>query len=163
MSRIERYGSRSWVWSIFHRCLPRPAYMIDLDYVECCRYCKQTLLLGEIAADVGQQSKPTTILYRLAKDAQAIGVLIYIKEDPIIEAVRAIKADWQQWPKLNEHQLAQLWFHLQCYAEPILRVQTIYPQRDTARIMTPTQFYQSIVQLHQSHVESCPVLARRRE
>ena len=76
MSRHERYGTRSLVYSKWHRFYLGDAEpMIDLDGIEYCteKGCSKPLILVETARDVGQANKPTTVLRELAK--QAGGVL----------------------------------------------------------------------------------------
>lgn len=68
MSRYERHGSRSLVFSKWHRLfLADDEPMIDLDGVEYCATCREPLVLIEVARDVGQSWKPTTVMERLAR------------------------------------------------------------------------------------------------
>ena len=78
MSRYERYGVRSLVYSKWHRFYLGDAEpMIDLDGVEYCaeRGCSKPLVLIETARDVGQASKATTVMRELAKQAGGIMAL----------------------------------------------------------------------------------------
>lgn len=79
MSRDERYGTRSMVYSKWHRLyLGSYEPMIDLDAVEYCpeRGCSKPLVLIETARDVGQQVKPTTVLRNLASDSQTLALCV---------------------------------------------------------------------------------------
>lgn len=86
MSRHERYGTRSLVYSKWHRFyLGDQEKMIDLDDVEYCHEpgCSKPLVLIEIARDIGQANKPTTVLRRLAEASStlALCVLYTVAED----------------------------------------------------------------------------------
>ena len=76
MSRQERYGTRDLTFSQWHRTLSDDATCIDLDLLEYCRRCRQPLAFLELARDVGQAFKPTTVLERLAKKAEVPAFLI---------------------------------------------------------------------------------------
>lgn len=79
MSRYERYGTRSLVYSKWHRFfLGDQEPMIDLDGVEYCmeRGCFKPLALVETARDVGQAMKPTTVLRRLAERSQVLALCV---------------------------------------------------------------------------------------
>lgn len=163
MPRIEEFGTRSWAWSVFHRSMPKPAYMIDMDYIESCQYCKETLIIGELARDVGQHFKPTTILQKLAKKANVVGLLIFLKEEPIISAVKLIKPDVQEGetPKLTKLQLEALWRYLGESQTPVLRVSQVYPTRGTEKALTARQFYEFLCEIHAKHESECPVALKR--
>ena len=82
MSRHERYGTRSLVYSKWHRFfLGDREPMIDLDAVEYCnqRGCNVPLVLVETARDVGQQVKPTTVLKRLAERSATLAICVLYK------------------------------------------------------------------------------------
>lgn len=79
MSRYERYGTRSLVYSKWHRFyLGDTEPMIDLDGVEYCseRGCSKPLVLIETARDVGQKNKPTTVLRRLAESSGVLAICV---------------------------------------------------------------------------------------
>lgn len=79
MSRYERYGTRSLVYSKWHRFyLGDHEPMIDLDGVEYCaeRGCFKPLALIETARDVGQPSKSTTVLRRLAEQSGVLALCV---------------------------------------------------------------------------------------
>jgi len=63
----ERYNTRDLCFSNWHRYqLNEFLKATDLDFVEWCHRCYSPLALIEIAKDVGQKSKFTTALRRLA-------------------------------------------------------------------------------------------------
>lgn len=82
MSRYERYGNRSLVYSKWHRFFMDDSEpMIDLDAIEYCaqRGCNKTLALIETARDIGQANKPTTVLRRLAESSQVLALCVLYK------------------------------------------------------------------------------------
>ena len=84
MSREERYGTRDLTYSRWHRALPDDDLtMIDLDILEYCRRCAAPLLLGELAQDVGQGFKATTVLKALTAEMRngVKAYLIFYKPD----------------------------------------------------------------------------------
>jgi hypothetical protein len=79
VSRDERYGTRSLVYSHWHRFfMGHGEPMIDLDAVEYCaeRACSKPLVLIETALDVGQMNKPTTVLQRLCEQSGVMGICV---------------------------------------------------------------------------------------
>ena len=89
MSRLERYDTRDRVFSHWHRrALPDFVTAIDIDFLEYCHRCRETLALIELAQDVGQSFKPTPVLERLARRANVPAYLIFyrIDGDSVIEA-----------------------------------------------------------------------------
>lgn len=79
MSRYERHGSRSLVYSKWHRFyLGDQEPMIDLDGVEYCmeRGCFKPLALIETARDIGQPQKATTVLRRLAEQSGVLALCV---------------------------------------------------------------------------------------
>lgn len=163
MSRTERTGIRSWAWSVFHRSMPKPAYMIDMDYLECCQYCKETIMIGELARDIGQQFKPTTILQKLAQNTHVVGLLIFLDEDAIIAAVKSITGNLskESTPILTKSQLQALWRYLTESEVPILRIRQVYPSNNSEQNLTARQFYKFICETHQAHEHECPVALRQ--
>lgn len=91
MTLHERWGTRDLTYSRWHRpdsirrFLPdydaRRLDMIDLDAVEVCHDCRQPLMLLELARDVGQAYKATTILRELALRADVPAALVYYLVD----------------------------------------------------------------------------------
>jgi hypothetical protein len=157
MPRLEISGSRSWAWSVFHRCLPRPACMIDLDYVECCRYCHTPLIVAELARDMGQNDKPSSIVRNLAHRASIVGLLIYYQEEAIISAVReTLGYQPESFPILDYEGLNRLYRYLIAENKPIMRVRRVYPPNGNERQMTTRQFFNEIYEIHKKHEAKCP-------
>jgi len=76
--------------------------MIDIDALEYCYYCGKLLALFETARDVGQKHKPTTVLCRLAVQANIPAFLIlYKKENDSIGNCRIQRI----WPDKTEMKL----------------------------------------------------------
>jgi hypothetical protein len=156
MPRLEIYGSRSWAWSVFHRCLPRPACMIDLDYVECCRYCHSPLIVAELARDKGQDDKATSIVRNLAQKANIIGLLIYYREEAIVGAVTdTLGYQPESFPILDNEGLNRLYQCLVAGDKPILRVRRVYPPNGNERQMTTREFFNEIYEIHKRHEARC--------
>lgn len=164
MPRIERGFSRNWGWSVFHRCMPPPAYMIDVDTLECCRYCKEPIFLAEVARDVGQTFKATTIIYNLAKKANITALLIFYKDEIINEHLRRVASEselipkdnsYKNVPSLSENQLQILWNNLQADNRPLFRTRQIYPQI-TEYNFNAQGLYAFISKLHREHELVCP-------
>lgn len=154
MSRTERFSNRDWAWSVFHRSIPHPARMIDLDYIEYCNICSKPIVLGEVARDVGQNNKATTVLKRLCCDADAVGIRIFYKREPILQAVSMTLHEPapNEMPSLDKDQLAEVWNFLSTNQQPILRIKLIYPEnKHTERQMTAKQFQEQIYRLHAEH------------
>ena len=163
MPRVELGFSRNWGWSVFHRCMPPPAYMIDVDTLECCRYCKEPLFLAEVARDVGQAFKATTIIYNLAKKANIAAFLIFYKDEIINEHLKRVASESELIPKdssyrnvpaLSENQLQILWDNLRSDNRPIFRVRKIYPQLSGYNF-TAQELYDFISELHCKHESVC--------
>lgn len=89
MSRYERYGTRSLVYSNWHRFyLGDHEPMIDLDGIEYCaeKGCGMPLVLIETARDVGQRIKATTVLKKLAEASRVTAIcVLYTVADGIDE------------------------------------------------------------------------------
>ena len=96
MSQEERYGDRDQSYSAWHRRKSTARYvgldgahllaMIDLDacpYIEYHDSTKEPLALIEVAMDVGQSNKPSTVTKNLAKRSglPALVVLYRLSED----------------------------------------------------------------------------------
>jgi hypothetical protein len=85
MSREERFGTRDLTYSSWHR-RAEPSNRnvltyIDLDAIEYCHRCREPLALLELARDVGQTFKPTTVLKALAERADVPAYLVFYKPD----------------------------------------------------------------------------------
>lgn len=110
MSSVERHGTRDLTYSAWHRAAnvarflgPQRAHQltyIDLDAIEYCAKCREPLLLGELARDVGQAFKATRVLRRLAKRANRPAVLVFYRvgDTGDIERfrVRMVYPDYEQ-------------------------------------------------------------------
>lgn len=79
MTREERYGTRDLQFSGWHRGIEGDLDWIDLDYCGYCHQCKRPLFLMELAQDVGQQFKPTTVTRNLARMASLPAFLVFYK------------------------------------------------------------------------------------
>lgn len=90
MSRQERYGTRDLAFSAWHRLIPRDDFTwIDIDHFAYCDKCKDPIYVAELALDVGQEFKPTTITKRIAVKLAIPGILIlYTVEDEAITSFR---------------------------------------------------------------------------
>lgn len=79
MSRYERFGTRSLVYSKWHRFYMNNAEpMIDLDAIEYCGMsrCSKPLVLIETAVDIGQANKPTTVLQSLSQESGILALCV---------------------------------------------------------------------------------------
>jgi len=81
MSMEERYGTRDLAYSAWHRILDPSLHYIDLDAIEYCAQCKEPLALFELAQDVGQGWKATTVLRKLARKARLPAYLVFWKKE----------------------------------------------------------------------------------
>lgn len=122
MSEQERYGTRDQTFSRWHRypTLPRWCKAIDLDFLEFCAFCKRPLALIELAQDVGQETKPTTVLQQLS---QMSGVpaycILYTGEEPdviIAARIRRVEPNPTDFEEIDEDELkARITkFHTRC-------------------------------------------------
>lgn len=67
-------------FSRWHRAtLGDNAGMIDIDYVDYCDKCGETLLLTEITHQSASITKPTTVIRKLALRARVPGWLVYVE------------------------------------------------------------------------------------
>jgi len=82
MSRRERYGTRDLAFSRWHRAIPRDDLTwIDIDHCAYCDDCKEPLYLMELARDVGQAFKATTVTRRLAQRLAIPALLVLYSAD----------------------------------------------------------------------------------
>src|SRR4051812_34138806 len=63
--RYERWHRRDLIYSLWHRNLPDYCKAIDADWIEFCHNCSMPLAGIEVALDVGQAYKPTTVTRNL--------------------------------------------------------------------------------------------------
>lgn len=77
--RQEKYGTRDLTYSKWHRTLDDELTYIDLDCIEYCADCKHPLVLIELARDVGQSYKATTVMRNLASKAGLPAYLVFYR------------------------------------------------------------------------------------
>lgn len=112
MSLHERWGTRDLTYSRWHRPESISRYipaadalrldMIDLDAIEVCHDCRQPLMLLELARDIGQPYKATTILRELALRANAPAALCFYTVDGSHDIAR-FRIRSVQPPNPHEH------------------------------------------------------------
>lgn len=94
MSRYERHGTRSLVYSKWHRLyLADEEKMIDVDGVEYCRYCRKALVLIETARDIGQPNKTATVLGGLGASAQVLTLCVLYQIDKHSDNIHGCPCD----------------------------------------------------------------------
>lgn len=121
MSLKERFGQRDLTYSKWHRPKSisrflddRYAYnldFIDLDAIEYCYFCKEPLALGELARDVGQSHKPTTVCCKLANRASLPAYLTFYtsRNGDIVEfRVQQVAPIFEEYGILTPKQYAEL-------------------------------------------------------
>lgn len=78
MSLHERYGERDLTFSRWSReNLPEDWAWIDIDHCAYCKTCCEPLYLIELARDVGQSWKATTITRRVANALEIPALLVF--------------------------------------------------------------------------------------
>ena len=163
MSRTECLGARSWVWSLFHRSIPHPARMIDLDYIECCPYCWDVLLLGEIAKDIGQEYKATYILRNIACKLGITGICIFVREQPVQRIVAEVLGVNVGIPTPNERQLRLIWQKLCASPDKVLRIKVVYPlNKPGVTLLSASEYGAWLSRVHHKHELSCTKVVRSR-
>ena len=108
----ERWGTRDLTYSRWHRPDSISRYipyddagrldMIDLDAIEVCHDCRQPLMLLELARDVGQPFKATTILRELALRSQVPAALCFYTVDGSNDIAR-FRLRSVEPPRADEH------------------------------------------------------------
>jgi hypothetical protein len=123
MSRWERYGTRDFYYSWWHRlALPDHYAMIDIDGVEYCWRCGMPLALIETARDVGQHDKTTKVMARVADMAGLPAWKILYTPDetkpggvPTITKVRfaRVTPEPYPWRQMDEREFRSFfdWLH----------------------------------------------------
>lgn len=142
--------------------------MIDVDYLEVCKYCKEPLFLAEVARDVGQDFKATTIIRRLAARANLPAFLIFCKDEIIkghvkqtLKETSLLETDDEKpMPTLSENQLKILWGKLAMDDRQIIRLVQVYPQSNIDKV-TAKGFYDFVRKMHNDHELGCPIQARK--
>lgn len=89
MSDTERHGTRDLTYSNWHRVhsisrfvgkdIARTLTMIDLDGLEYCHRCMECVGVIEVARDVGQAFKGSTVTKKLAVRLAVPGLLVFYK------------------------------------------------------------------------------------
>lgn len=101
MALRERFGERDLTYSRWHRSLDPRLHFIDIDSVEYCHRCKQPLVLIELAKDIGQRNKATTVLQRLAAMANLPAYLVFYLAAEDGSGVVRLRVR-QVWPAYGE-------------------------------------------------------------
>lgn len=105
MSRQERYGTRDLAFSAWHRAIPRDDFTwIDIDHCAYCDQCKDPIYLIELALDVGQSFKATTVTRKVAlKLAIPALLVLYTVEDESISGfrVKRIAPTWTEFRQVE--------------------------------------------------------------
>lgn len=127
MTRHERFFTRDLTYSQWHRSLNNDLTYIDLDGIEYCDKCKEPLLLVELAQDIGQNLKPTTVMRKLAEKALLPAVLVfYKKNEGAVEPESCIYS---------------------------FRVQKIFPIHEVGQVeMQPSEFSAYLRKVHDEHL-----------
>ncbi len=113
MSRQERYGTRDQTYSRWQRDLPYDKLTwIDLDCLQYCwvKECGLVLHLIELAQDVGQSFKATTVLRQLAKQSGIGASLVFYRvEGDGISSFRkqALYPEWGQMETLTPEEFTK--------------------------------------------------------
>lgn len=113
MSRQERFGTRDLAFSRWHRAIPRDDFTwLDIDHCAYCNGCKQVIYLAELAKDVGQPFKTTTVTRNLANRLGVPALLILYMandEEQIVSfRVQRIAPTWTEM-KMVEPQVLVDW------------------------------------------------------
>jgi hypothetical protein len=121
----ERYGERDLCFSGWHRYqLHENLDYIDLDCIEYCHRCMEPLILIEMAKDIGQLNKATTVTRKLAKMCGLPAYLVFYTGNE---------------KKMREARVSGL------------RVRKIYPTRSEEVKLTPKQYELFLVLLRDRH------------
>ena len=111
MSRQERFGDRDLAFSRWHRAIPRDDLTwIDIDHWAYCDACKDPLYLFELARDVGQAFKATTVTRRAAERAGVPALLVlYTAEagDIVRFRVRQVHPQFTDWRVVKPNALRE--------------------------------------------------------
>jgi hypothetical protein len=122
----ERFGTRDLTFSKWHRperhggVLPEWCSAIDIDFCEYCAFCKKPLALIELARDVGQPSKPTTVLENLSRlSGVPAYCILYTGQDPdviVAARIRRVQPNPTAFEHVDEDELkARITrFHTRC-------------------------------------------------
>lgn len=138
MSDTEIYGERDLTYSEWHRIgsikrfvgveHARSLAMIDIDmvfYVEYEDSTKEPICLIEVAQDVGQPNKPSTITRRLAEKANIYAyTVLYTRSKTAKNPVA------KQWPDVEK-----------------LRVKEIYPRKTSWKELSPAEWAYALLNM----------------
>lgn len=125
---IERTGVRCTAYSTWHRKHPG-LRMIDLDSIEVCRHCKRPLACIETARRGGKytiHTKPTTLTRHVAEGLQVPGYVLFYETD-------AAGTD----------------------LVGIVEVRQIAPLQGPLQRLTPAEWSELLVQIHEAHERQC--------
>lgn len=108
--RQEKYGTRDLAFSRWHREIPRDDFTwIDIDHCAYCDTCKEPLYLMELAQDVGQAWKATTVTRRLAVRLGIPALLVLYSVDGAEQItgfrVKRIAPEFGEFATVNPDQL----------------------------------------------------------
>ena len=149
MSRHERFGTRSLVYSKWHRFFcGDDEGMIDLDAVEYCNRpgCFKPLVLIETARDTGQSHKTTTVLRQLASTSGLLAICALYRISS--------GTDFEHGCKCREGDVIPDCDH----GIDRFRIRRIWPQwtggRQPWAVMTPTEFHDRLVTVRLNHISA---------
>ena len=142
MSRYERYGTRSLVYSHWHRFyMGDDEPMIDLDGIEYCsrKECREALVLVETALDVGQGFKATSVLERLSQQSGVMAIcVLYRSTTPTPNEVCGCREGLVN-PDCD-HGIDRF------------RVRRVWPDPTPFGLMTPEQYRDRIREIRMAHL-----------
>lgn len=145
MSRYERWGRRSIVYSKWHRFFLGDAEpMVDIDAAEYCseRGCNEVLCLVETAMDIGQANKPTTVLRGLAQRSGCLALCVLYKVADGIDLDTGCGCEEDATDPDCDHGIIRF------------RVRRIHPPPPNGkwRVMSPEQFRDRLRSLRMNHM-----------
>jgi hypothetical protein len=133
MSDTERWGTRDLTYSNWHRVpsigrflgadVARTLTMIDLDGLEYCHRCDECVGVVEVARDIGQSFKASSVTRKLALRLGVPGLLVFYSTS----ATRQI----------GDHQDIDEF-----------RVRVIAPRKELERRLTPEQYARWLAHMH---------------
>lgn len=134
MSRLERTGIRDLTFSNWHRqALPDRAHMIDVDGLHFCRRCRMPLALLETARDIGQATKATIVLERLAAVANIPAYCLLYSVSPNTCATPRCRA------KGCDHGIAEF------------RFRRVHPAPTEFEVRAPADVAEHLTRIHDAH------------
>jgi hypothetical protein len=137
MSDCERYGSRDLTYSNWHRTHSikrfvgideaRRLTMIDLDGLEYCNRCRECVGVIEVARDVGQAFKASSVTSKLAHRLGVPGLLTFYR----ISDHQVSDGNGEHLPDIDA-----------------FRVRIVAPVQSPEREITPEQYARWISAMH---------------